>query len=255
MIYLQGHCFKHYFKVEEEIDENQAVAERLPSLTLESPDKSKTRVLKKHECSVCNKTFYCSSVVTKPEPNNSGDSNFVCQTCGETTSPTEEMRIALPVHSEVDTIVLKMFHSGEQTHECTICSKKFTRSDSLRIHLLIHSGKKPHPCEEHECNICKGKFTSRENLRIHETFQHSLKCYKCHKQFRSMIGLKRHLRAHTGKTCSLCGKNFARAKDFKVHLLTHSKPKPYECTVCKQKFTELGYLENHKRIHAHANSY
>ena len=39
----------------------------------------------------------------------------------------------------VDNVVL--LFSGEKSHECEICSKKFTQLSSLRSHIKIHTGK------------------------------------------------------------------------------------------------------------------
>ncbi|CAH1256376.1 ZBTB8A [Branchiostoma lanceolatum] len=51
----------------------------------------------------------------------------------------------------------------EQRFECHICYMKFTRSETLRDHMNIHTGEKPYSCK-----FCHKKFRHQRNLRTHE---------------------------------------------------------------------------------------
>ncbi|KAI8512890.1 negative regulation of dendritic cell differentiation [Branchiostoma belcheri] len=51
----------------------------------------------------------------------------------------------------------------EQRFECHVCYMKFTRSETLRDHMNIHTGEKPYSCK-----FCHKKFRHQRNLRTHE---------------------------------------------------------------------------------------
>ena len=44
-------------------------------------------------------------------------------------------------------------HSGEQPFPCNQCPKTFSMGSSLRIHLSVRSGENPYPC-----NLCPQAF-------------------------------------------------------------------------------------------------
>ena len=40
-----------------------------------------------------------------------------------------------------------MTHTGEKPHECGLCDKNFTTMSKLNTHLVTHTRKKSYPCE------------------------------------------------------------------------------------------------------------
>jgi len=55
-------------------------------------------------------------------------------------------------------------HNRIKSHKCDECDRSFVRGFSLKIHKLIHTEKKPFPCNFKNCNA---KFSEKGNLNIH----------------------------------------------------------------------------------------
>lgn len=53
--------------------------------------------------------------------------------------------------------------SAPKTYVCSTCGKQLPTSDSLKRHLIIHSGKKPY-----RCTMCGRGFTQIGNLKTHQ---------------------------------------------------------------------------------------
>ncbi|KAI8641666.1 hypothetical protein BD408DRAFT_313876, partial [Parasitella parasitica] len=55
-------------------------------------------------------------------------------------------------------------------YKCKKCFKDFSRPSSLRIHVLSHTGEKPHVCPRPDCGR---RFSVQSNMRRH------LKVHSC----------------------------------------------------------------------------
>ena len=53
-------------------------------------------------------------------------------------------------------------------HDCTICSKSFTRKATLKSHILtVHEKQRPY-----ECDVCLKKLASPSSLSRHKKVKH-----------------------------------------------------------------------------------
>lgn len=80
---------------------------------------------------------------------------------------------------------------------CDICGKTLPKLYSLRIHMLNHTGVKPH-----SCRLCGKSFTTKHSLKMHRALHDSAKrfqCSVCDKSFVTKRSLEEHTSVHTGK--------------------------------------------------------
>ncbi|ETE62567.1 Transcriptional repressor CTCFL, partial [Ophiophagus hannah] len=162
-------------------------------------------------------------------------------------------------------------HSHDKPHQCHICLKAFRTLSLLRNHLNTHTGTKPH-----KCNECDMAFVTVGELSRHKRYKHTLekpfKCSICNYCSVEASKLKRHIRSHTGErpySCTVCSYASRDTYKLKRHMVTHSEAeicrnpteapqcyggidaasvhgeKPFECVVCKARFTQAGTLKFH----------
>ena len=99
-------------------------------------------------------------------------------------------------------------HSKKNSYSCNICSKIFTRKDSVLRHNRIHTGEKPY-----KCNICNKKFSRSKLLK-----DHYVKCY--------------NLTLYNSKyKCNICKKKFIYSKQ----LIKHKNNNINYLDMCLQK--------------------
>ena len=104
---------------------------------------------------------------------------------------------------------------------CDRCSKEFTSSTGLSLHIQLHTGQFRHYCE-----ICRRGFNSTCNFQEHVRNHQGLK-FNCKYCDRSLVNKKNydyHQSVHTGQyrfTCNTCGKGFNVKQNYENHLQSH----------------------------------
>lgn len=219
-------------------------------------------------CHICEETFCLDRALRSHSRVHS--SKAVCQQCSM-SFPT---KVSLRKHLE---------DSGHSTkYSCNICSKEFPIEAHLKVHMTVHMEEKPYTCNE-----CDFKTKRRADLNIHMKRHLGIKPFKCtlctFKSVKRSV-LTRHMETHKDRPrdliCELCGaaycskmvlqhhiftqhQNGRRYKcDFEgctyifcykselvAHTRSHTKEKPYLCSVCGYEGSNTYALTKHMRIH------
>lgn len=144
----------------------------------------------------------------------------------------------------------------ERKHQCEVCGRAFSRSNTLITHKRIHTGDRPFPCD-----LCGRSFRQLGNLTRHKLTHAAVKphaCPKCNKCFSRTSNLNTHMRTHTNYKpfiCDFCGKGFHQKVDMKIHRYTHTGEKPHKCSKCGRGFKQLTHLKYHMRTHSAVRLY
>jgi len=140
---------------------------------------------------------------------------------------------------------------GGKPFECTVCGKRFSAANYLRVHSSVHTSTK-----RHVCDVCHKAFRQASQLKNHSrvhTKEKPFNCLVCSKSFIQAAVLNAHMRLHTGLKpyrCTVCQKTFRQATILNNHMRIHTGERPYKCPVCPRAFIQSAVLNSHMRIHA-----
>ena len=223
------------------------------------------------DCKKCDKKFRSLKGYnnhTKRHQKSTNAKETYCSECRrEFSTPRQHARHQFSVHHVLTQVACltcnRNFHSEKslarhnmevhsQNAACNICDKVFFTAANLAAHKRnIHSqnaNKKVAFCE-----FCPGSFSSDEQLKQHQKrhFGSQYQCNLCDKSFRWDSSLNSHMQAAHNKStpafqCNDCGRSFKDKNNYKKHTFTHSKIKPYACTMCRKGFIRKDLLKKHE---------
>ena len=178
-------------------------------------DKSKLPQVKPYQCEQCKERFSKSTELAQHITARSCKKPikpYQCDICGNYFG----LEASFKQH-------MKLKHTGEKKHKCTLCDKAFVIKCELKLHMLKHTGEKPHQCTE-----CDAAFTEKGNLKKHMLIhsEKAFKCSLCPLKFTQNWQRQKHMQTHTGvkpHQCHLCDKAYSRKDDLKIHLGLHAK--------------------------------
>ncbi|XP_003219226.1 zinc finger and BTB domain-containing protein 11 [Anolis carolinensis] len=216
-----------------------------------------------HKCHECGVIFQRRYALIMHTLKHERTKNYKCPLCKKEFQYGASLRAHLVRHTrknEVTVATASIEESGgavkgrtKREFICDICGRSLPKLYSLRIHMLKHTGVKPHACK-----ICGKSFTYKHGLKMHLALheaQKQFKCELCDKSFVTKRSLQEHISIHTGESkyiCSQCGKPFYRASGLSKHIKKH-QPKPnirgYQCTQCEKSFYEPRDLRQHMNKH------
>lgn len=172
---------------------------------------------------------------------------FVCDICGKTLPKLYSLRIHM------------LSHTGVRPHSCKVCGKTFAHKHSLKMHRALHDVSK-----QFQCGYCKKCFVSKRSMEEHtslHTGESKYLCNTCGATFHRASALSKHLKKHQPKpdvrpfACSHCDKRFYEAKDLQQHMNKHMGLKPFECQVCGKCYSWKKDWYSHVKSHSVAEPF
>ncbi|XP_026149861.1 zinc finger protein 408 [Mastacembelus armatus] len=190
-------------------------------------------------CPHCEKTYGLKRDLKEHLVVHSGEKPYTCEQCGKAFTRRPSLRIHRLLHCS------KMIYIQPPKVQCTVCQKWLANSGSLRNHMKLHTGEKPHICQH--CGKC---FSQKGNLECHLRIHNGEKpysCSECNQSFSQKPDLHRHMFSHTGGgfLCSYCGKSLRDPHSLKSHERLHTGERPHCCTICGKGYTLATKLRRH----------
>ncbi len=87
--------------------------------------------------------------------------------CSRIPDEDDDLEASQQIQKEETTFIKKGTKRKRAQHECDVCEKRFTRADSLKTHMRIHTNERPY-----ECDVCDKAFRESGALTRHKRTQH-----------------------------------------------------------------------------------
>ncbi|XP_040152768.1 transcription factor grauzone-like [Anopheles arabiensis] len=138
---------------------------------------------------------------------------------------------------------------------CDVCGKVFRNVCSLNLHKLDHE--QPKHARQYKCERCNYSFHKLYHLKQHQKRHERLRCTVCDKVLAGEQGLKTHMQKVHGtdntQICPTCGKEFRCLLAMKRHIRAHLgivTVERVQCDQCAKWFDSKLNLRNHiKGVH------
>jgi len=205
-----------------------------------------------HSCVQCGVTFKERRYLVRHQRRHSGIRPFVCEHCGQSFMRQVSLRDhkSRQHHDKVST------EADRPYFHCKRCGDQFCQISQLRRH-IVETHRPARPKERCLCTLCGKSFSCKFTLKMHvrlHTGERPHKCSQCERSFPTRAALRQHMLKHTNNylhVCSTCGKRFSFPSTLAKHERVHSAVKSFCCERCGKLFRHNHYLKQHVAL-AHA---
>uniref|UniRef100_A0A182QXA3 C2H2-type domain-containing protein n=1 Tax=Anopheles farauti TaxID=69004 RepID=A0A182QXA3_9DIPT len=196
----------------------------------------------------CNRKFFRRARLLEHLGGHLG--SIVCDICGKVYKNT--------FHLELHKIDHEAKPEARQ-FKCELCNRSFHKPYHLKVHLKRH--------ERVQCTVCQKVLAGEQGLKLHMQKIHgkdtSQVCPTCGKDFRCMVSLARHIKAHLGLVtvervqCDQCAKWFEGKQNLRNHIKAiHDESGQLQCDECQHVSPNRRALAHHKaRVHRRRTVY
>ncbi|GAB5576398.1 zinc finger and BTB domain-containing protein 11 isoform X2 [Prionailurus iriomotensis] len=249
--------------------------------------KENTEEAASHKCGECGMVFQRRYALIMHTLKHERARDYKCPLCKKQFQYSASLRAHLIRHTRKDAPTSSSSNStsneasgtssekGRTKREfiCSICGRTLPKLYSLRIHMLKHTGVKPHACQvcgktfiykhgesKYLCSVCGKSFHRGSGLSKHLK-KHQPKpevrgyhCTQCEKSFFEARDLRQHMNKHLGVKpfqCQFCDKCYSWKKDWYSHVKSHSVTEPYRCNICGKEFYEKALFRRHVKKATH----
>ncbi|XP_055546714.1 zinc finger protein 184-like [Wyeomyia smithii] len=220
------------------------------------------KVTKKYKCPMCHDDFDKQYNLTTHLAETHDVACLICNDCGanfnkiseynrhrqdhlkenarfrENIIPEAEEALSLVRQVERTYDILET--SNSYSFRCKFCDRRFIKKSNL---------------EKHHCSFYMNKIPSQDRnvqSKPNANIPESLFCTLCDKKFKSISGLKYHLKRHTAIKafpCFYCSKEFTASSNLNAHIRNvHNDQKSYLCIECEMRFASKDHLTKHIRF-------
>ncbi|XP_063229319.1 zinc finger protein 300-like [Bacillus rossius redtenbacheri] len=234
-----------------------------------------------YSCDQCKMTFKLKGNLATHQISHVDDRPFLCSDCGRSFKMKTTLQKHRKIHNTGAPGAAQQQDEAEEQQQvtdgtdegisrkkkikCPYCDMSFNSSFGLSVHLVIHTGERPH-----KCRFCDETFTQKGHLHHHLRLRHpGLKhhtCPLCGLDFEHLAELKEHnkfcseqhgmapkrrIARKVDHKCDACSAVFAFRTRLLLHKTeVHGDDRPFGCTECNQSFKKKSHLDKHNMLHS-----